>query len=62
MPDWVVLISMPGGMELFGITGIVIGLLIAALFMASWGIFTRAAGVVSRGYRGGNPCRVVVGP
>lgn len=41
MPDWVVLISTLGGMELFGITGFVIGPLVAALFMASWDIFAR---------------------
>ncbi|CAG2151256.1 AI-2E family transporter [Ralstonia mannitolilytica] len=44
MPDWVVLISTLGGMELFGITGFVIGPLVAALFMASWDIFVRAQG------------------
>ncbi|WP_426397568.1 AI-2E family transporter [Ralstonia sp. R-29] len=42
MPDWVVLVSTLGGMELFGITGFVIGPLVAALFMASWDIFARA--------------------
>ena len=41
MPDWVVLVSTLGGMELFGITGFVIGPLVAALFMATWDIFAR---------------------
>ena len=41
LPDWVVLISTLGGMSLFGLTGFVIGPLIAALFIASWNIFTR---------------------
>jgi predicted PurR-regulated permease PerM len=41
MPDWVVLISTLGGMGLFGINGFVIGPLIAALFMASWDLFTQ---------------------
>jgi predicted PurR-regulated permease PerM len=41
MPDWVVLISTLGGMALFGINGFVIGPLVAALFMASWDIFTQ---------------------
>jgi len=41
MPDWVVLISTLGGMALFGINGFVIGPLIAALFMASWDLFTQ---------------------
>jgi predicted PurR-regulated permease PerM len=41
MPDWVVLISTLGGMALFGINGFVIGPLVAALFMASWDIFSQ---------------------
>ena len=41
MPDWVVLISTLGGMALFGINGFVIGPLIAALFMASWDLFSQ---------------------
>lgn len=41
LPDWVVLISTLGGMSLFGLTGFVIGPLIAALFLASWNIYTR---------------------
>ncbi len=45
MPDWVVLISTLGGMALFGINGFVIGPLVAALFMASWDIFTRSGEV-----------------
>ncbi len=40
LPDYVVLISTLGGMALFGLTGFVIGPLIAALFIASWDIFT----------------------
>lgn len=39
MPDYVVLISTLGGMSLFGLTGFVIGPVIAALFMASWDLF-----------------------
>ena len=42
LPDYVVLISTLGGLELFGINGIVIGPLLAALFMAVWTIFTDA--------------------
>ena len=44
MPDYVVLISTLGGMALFGLNGFVIGPLIAALFMASWDLFTGARG------------------
>jgi predicted PurR-regulated permease PerM len=42
MPDYVVLISTLGGMALFGLTGFVIGPVIAALFMATWGLFAPA--------------------
>ncbi|MGA4636543.1 AI-2E family transporter [Pseudomonas solani] len=40
MPDYLVLISTLGGLSLFGLNGFVIGPLIAALFMASWDLFT----------------------
>ncbi|WP_313492772.1 AI-2E family transporter, partial [Achromobacter animicus] len=43
MPDYVILISTLGGMALFGLNGFVIGPLIAALFMASWDLFSPAA-------------------
>jgi len=36
MPDYVVLISTIGGMSLFGISGFVIGPVVAALFIAAW--------------------------
>lgn len=39
MPDYVVLISTLGGMSMFGLTGFVIGPVIAALFMACWDLF-----------------------
>jgi predicted PurR-regulated permease PerM len=38
LPDYVVLISTLGGIELFGFSGIVIGPVIAALFIATWTI------------------------
>ncbi|WP_152224088.1 AI-2E family transporter [Pseudomonas sp. SCB32] len=44
MPDYVVLISTLGGMSLFGLNGFVIGPLIAALFIASWDLFTGREG------------------
>jgi len=40
MPDYVVLISTLGGMGIFGISGFVIGPVIAAMFMATWDLFT----------------------
>ncbi|WP_420143438.1 AI-2E family transporter [Sphingobium sp.] len=44
IPDYVVLISTLGGLELLGFSGIVIGPVIAALFIATWNIFTRMRG------------------
>ena len=46
LPDYVVLISTLGGIEVFGLNGFVIGPLIAAMFMVSWEIFagSRASG------------------
>ncbi len=39
LPDYVVLISTLGGMALFGLTGFVIGPVIAALFIATWDLY-----------------------
>lgn len=43
LPDYLILISTIGGMSLFGLTGFVIGPLIAALFIAVWDIFAPQA-------------------
>lgn len=40
LPDYIVLISTLGGMALFGLNGFVIGPLVAALFVASWDLFS----------------------
>lgn len=42
MPDYLVLISTLGGLAIFGLNGFVIGPLVAAMFLAAWGIFTQA--------------------
>lgn len=39
LPDYVVLISTVGGISLFGLSGFVIGPLIAALFISAWSLF-----------------------
>ncbi|MDF3029629.1 MAG: hypothetical protein K0R03_187 [Moraxellaceae bacterium] len=39
MPDYVVLISTLGGLMLFGMSGFIIGPVIAALFIATWDLF-----------------------
>ena len=44
MPDYLVLLSTLGGIVMFGINGFVMGPLVAALFMAFWGIFIREFG------------------
>ncbi len=41
LPDYMVLLSTLGGIVLFGMNGFVIGPMIAALFVAFWGIFMR---------------------
>ncbi|MBP2168013.1 putative PurR-regulated permease PerM [Erwinia toletana] len=40
MPDYLILISTLGGMEVYGINGFVIGPLIAALFIACWNLLS----------------------
>jgi len=40
MPDYVVLISTLGGIATFGLNGLVIGPVIAAMFIATWDIFS----------------------
>lgn len=42
MPDYVVLVSTLGGLALFGLSGFIIGPVVAALFIALWEIFMRA--------------------
>lgn len=42
MPDYVVLISTLGGLQVLGFNGLVIGPAAAALFIASWDIFARS--------------------
>lgn len=42
LPDYLVLITTLGGMEVFGFNGFVIGPVVAALFIATWNILTEA--------------------
>ena len=49
LPDYVVLISTLGGIEVFGLNGFVIGPLIAAMFMVSWEIFSASRRTVQDG-------------
>lgn len=47
LPDYMVLFSTLGGLAMFGITGFALGPLLAALFIAFWGIFIREFNDVS---------------
>ena len=38
IPDWIVLVTTLGGISLVGFSGIVLGPLVAGLFLASWSI------------------------
>ena len=44
MPNYVVLISTPGGIQMFGMNGFVLGPVIAAVFTSVWEIVTRSRG------------------
>jgi predicted PurR-regulated permease PerM len=44
MPDYLVLFSTLGGLSLFGITGVVLGPVIAAFFLVAWQIFSDSDG------------------
>jgi len=46
LPDYLVLLSTLGGIVLFGISGFVVGPLLAALFIAFWEIFMREIHVI----------------
>jgi predicted PurR-regulated permease PerM len=47
MPDYLILLSTLGGFSVFGMTGFVLGPLIAALFLTFWEIFTREFNVLN---------------
>jgi predicted PurR-regulated permease PerM len=49
LPDWMVLLSTLGGIAMVGITGFVVGPLIAVLFVAFWQIFSREFNPGTRG-------------
>lgn len=40
MPDYLILITTLGGMEIYGINGFVIGPTVAALFITCWNLFS----------------------
>jgi predicted PurR-regulated permease PerM len=44
IPEYMVLVSTLGGIATFGANGLVIGPIVAAMFIASWGVFAGQAG------------------
>ena len=44
MPDYLILLSTLGGLAMVGITGFVLGPVVAALFLACWQMFTEESG------------------
>lgn len=44
LPDYLVLLSTIGGLSIFGVNGFLIGPAIAALFVATWALFSREEG------------------
>lgn len=49
MPDYVVLVSTVGGLATFGLNGLVIGPVIAAMFIAAWDIFSASREIAENG-------------
>lgn len=47
MPDYIVLLSTLGGLSVLGVNGLLVGPLIAALFISAWGIFAEEADVTA---------------
>lgn len=45
LPDWIVLLTTLGGIELLGLSGIVVGPVAAALFLAGWRILSEQRGI-----------------
>jgi predicted PurR-regulated permease PerM len=45
LPDYIVLISTLGAIAVFGLNGVVIGPVIAAIFIATWDIFSARIGL-----------------
>ncbi|MGB1839970.1 MAG: AI-2E family transporter [Longimicrobiales bacterium] len=49
MPDWLILVSTFGGLTTFGISGFVIGPIVAAMFLAVWTMFGEAQEAAANG-------------
>jgi predicted PurR-regulated permease PerM len=58
IPDWIVLITTLGGISLVGFSGIVLGPLVAGLFLASWSILREQRDEDEEALRGEDSIRV----
>ncbi|GAA5055466.1 AI-2E family transporter [Erythrobacter westpacificensis] len=45
IPDWIILVTTLGGIAAMGLSGIVVGPLVAGLFLAAWGVLAQQRGV-----------------
>ena len=55
IPDYLVLIATLGGITIFGVNGLVIGPVIAAMFLAAWDLFSeQRASIESEAAIGGD--------
>ncbi len=55
MPDYVVLLSTLGGLGAFGLTGLIIGPVIAGIFLASWRVYHPEVSIDSSGESSADP-------
>jgi predicted PurR-regulated permease PerM len=62
MPDLLILLSTFGGLSMFGAVGIVLGPIIAALFVAVWQIYGAAFGDLLEGEDDGDVTPVAAEP
>lgn len=49
IPDWIILVTTLGGIAAMGLSGIVVGPLVAGLFLAGWGVLAQERGVTGAG-------------
>jgi predicted PurR-regulated permease PerM len=52
LPDWLVLVTTLGGIDLLGLSGIVVGPVVGALFLTGWDVLSEQRGVAERDAEG----------
>ena len=48
LPDWLVLVTTLGGIDILGLSGIVVGPVVGALFLTGWAILSEERGVTAQ--------------